>query len=528
MSPKFAKSNNQSKSNSHEESLDAANQLLNESTSFETNDYDKLTFNNTLDFNKSFRQKGRRISGSVQNENTRTEQNILTNSNTIFYQGFDPDDIRNQTKNSRYVTDKYSVGVQYDEPIIDSLTINVSLDVEQEKKIKSTKAFDFDSTLETYSIENDALSSYLTSNRNTIWAKSGVSISKEKFNFDIKFGQAITRFDNHSLYLGNKVDLNKNYILPVADIFGGYNFTKTKAIWINYNYSVYYPEASQILPVENIANPLNTFIGNPNLDPTKYHQLYFSFRDFDYATRSGYSIYMGGSAYDNQIVSSTTYDVNRKRTTTYENIAGTYQSWLGFNWNKTLKNGEHSFKFGLGANGHYDLNKGYTNGELFEAKDFSITPRANFTYDYGELFSINSSYRYTISDTKYSNYVVSSASRFIHSFNMQITNYWPKNWIFGNDFGYTYNSNIADGFKKDFFLWNTSLAYSFYNKKFTAKVKVYDILNQNQSTTRTITPTAIRDEENIVLKRYAMFSLTYKIEKFAGKEKKSNGSRFMW
>ncbi|WP_281636148.1 hypothetical protein [Flavobacterium marginilacus] len=40
---------------------------------------------------------------------------------------------------------------------------------------------------------------------------------------------------------------------------------------------------------------------------------------------------------------------------------------------------------------------------------------------------------------------------------------------------------------------------------------------------RTITPTTIRDEENTVLKRYVMFSLTYKIEKFADKERKSNG-----
>ena len=152
-----------------------------------------------------------------------------------------------------------------------------------------------------------------------------------------------------------------------------------------------------------------------------------------------------------------------------------------------------------------------------------LTPRASFTYDYGELFTINPTYSYTINYTKYSNYVVSSASTFVHKFNVLVTNYWPKNWVFGNDFGYTYNSNIADGFKKDFYLWNTSLAYSFYNKKFTAKVKVYDLLNQNQNATRTITPTAIRDEENIVLKRYAMFSLTYKIEKFAGKEKKSSG-----
>lgn len=528
MSPKFAKSNNKSRTTSFEESIDDAGQLLNESNSFVTNDYDRISFSNTIDLNKEFRRKGRNLSASIQNENNRGQQHNLTDSNTVFYQGTEPDDIRNQIKDTRTTGDKYSLGLQYNEPVIDSVNVFVSLDVEQEKKLDARKAFDFDAVSETYTIGNDLLSNYMTSTRNTIWAKTGISIQRSKLRLYVTGGQAVTKFDNHSLYLGNVVDLNKNYVLPVFDVWGGYNFTKTMGIWINYNYDIYYPEANQVLPVANLANPLNTFIGNPNLDPNKFHRFYFSFRDFDYATRSGYSIYAGGSAYDNQIVSSTIYDENRKRTTTYENISGTYESWFGFNWNKTIKNGVHSFKFGFGANAGYDLNKGYTNGELYEANVFDITPRVNFTYDYGELFSINPTYRYTLNDTKYSNYIVSSASSFIHRFNMQVTNYWPKNWVFGNDFGYTYNSNIADGFKKDFYLWNTSLAYSFYNKKFTVKVKVYDLLNQNQNATRTITPTTIRDEENIVLKRYAMFSLTYKIEKFAGKEKKSNGSRFMW
>lgn len=526
--PKYATSNSKSVNNSHESSIDDANELLNESSSFGTNENDRQNFNNRIDFNKAFKRKGRNISASFENENTKTTIDNLTNSNTIFYQGTAPDDVRNQIKKSRNLTDNYSTEFEYSEPITDSLNVKIGLFLENNKTSESRNAFDFDSVLGTYSIENDVLSNYLTSTRNTFTPSAGFSVSKKKFNLYVNFGQAISRFDNHSLYLGNVVDLNKNYLFPTANIYGGYNFTKTKSIWVNYNYEVEFPQASQILPVENLANPLNTYIGNANLNPNKYHRGYFSFRDFDYATRSGYSLYMGGSIYDSQVVSSTIYDENRKRTTTYENISGTYESWFGFNWNKTLKKDAHSFKFGFGCNAGYDLNKGFTDGQLYEANVFDITPRVNFTYDYGELFSINPSYRYTVNDTKYSNYVVSSASSFVHKFNMQVTNYWPKNWIFGNDFGYTYNSNIADGFKKDFFLWNTSLSYSFFNKKLIAKVKVYDLLNQNQNATRTITPTTIRDEENIVLKRYAMFSLTYKIEKFAGKEKKSNGNRFMW
>jgi hypothetical protein len=67
-----------------------------------------------------------------------------------------------------------------------------------------------------------------------------------------------------------------------------------------------------------------------------------------------------------------------------------------------------------------------------------------------------------------------------------------------------------------------SLGYNFFKDQLLAKVKVYDLLDQNLNNTRTITPTAIVDSENTVLRRYLMFSLTYKIEKFAGKKKEEN------
>src|SRR5690606_36186785 len=115
-------------------------------------------------------------------------------------------------------------------------------------------------------------------------------------------------------------------------------------------------------------------------------------------------------------------------------------------------------------------------------------------------------------------YTLDGSSKFVHNLKLETTSYWPKHFVFGNDFGYTYNSNIADGFQKDFYLWNMSLGYNFFGDKLLAKVKVYDLLNQNVNATRTITPTAIQDIENTVLRRYAMFSLTYKLEKFAGKK----------
>jgi hypothetical protein len=100
--------------------------------------------------------------------------------------------------------------------------------------------------------------------------------------------------------------------------------------------------------------------------------------------------------------------------------------------------------------------------------------------------------------------------------------------VFGNDFGYNYNSQLGQGYKKDFYLWNTSLGYNFLKDRLLFKVKVYDILNQNLGTRRTISPQAIVDTENIVLKRYVMFSLTFKLDKFGGKKDKGDNDFWFW
>lgn len=527
ITPKFLKANNKYAVNSWESSVDQNDQLLNENTKQTFDESNKNNFTNSINFNKAFKKKGRSVNILFDNENSNEAANTLNKSTSIFYQNAVPTDIRNQSLNNKNLKDLYSSEITYLEPITDSLKISFNVYARSEKYSEFRKTYDYDTSFQSYSLANDKLSNSFTSTARLIAPKVGFTLDKKKFNLSFTSGTNIAQFDNQSLYLGNATNLRKNYIFPYVSANGNYRFSKSKSIYTNYEYGVNFPTASQVLPVENLANPLNTIIGNPDLNLIKNHSVFFSFRDFNMATRSGYSIHFGGDYYDNQVVSSVKYDVNRKRTTTYENVSGTYTSWFGANWNKTIKKEANSYKFGVGIYGGYDFSKGFTDGKLFEANALRLSPRVNFTYEYGELFTINPSYNFTYNDTKYTNYLLGSASNVLHKFNVQTTNYWPKNWVFGNDFGYTYNSNIANGFKKDFYLWNTSLAYSFFDKKMTAKVKVYDILNQNQSATRTITPTTIRDEENKVLKRYIMFSLTYKIEKFAGKEKPARGNRMM-
>lgn len=534
VSPDFSKSKSMSRANSFQHSVDEFGNMLNESNSDNYVENEDISFKNSIYYFKKFQKKGRNFSLNFINNNTISESDSYTNSATYFYQSDQEDDIRNQIGKNENLYDSYSFRASYKEPLNDSLSISINGRFETSKSSDIREVYDFDDLTQGFTAQNDLLS-------NSIWADTqnfnpGLRLEsrKKKMDFDVNIATSIYNFKPSSLYIGNQTVLEKKYIVPNLGGNIRFRLSKSKSLSLRYNYDETLPNASQLLPVENLANPLNTIIGNPDLDLNKNHSMSFNFSNYDYATQSGYYAWISSNYYSSRVATISSFDENRKQTTTYTNVDDTYRLSTSINWNKSHKT-ESGHKFGYSFNmwNTYNLNKGYTNAQLFEARSFNFSPGVDLSYEYGEILSINPNYSFTYNQTDYKNYFINSSSNFRHTIGMEATSYYPENWTFGNDFGYTYNSNIADGFRKDFFLWNVSLAYTFGGKKWTAKVKVYDLLNQNLSNSRSISDVAITDTENTILQRYVMFSLSYKLQNFAGKDNneprrgRRGGMRFM-
>ncbi|MFV8325322.1 outer membrane beta-barrel protein [Flavobacterium sp. ZS1P14] len=520
ITPKLKKGSTTSSSDYNKATWDDTNQLINESNSLKSLETDYTNFENNISFFKSMKKKGRFFTTNFQNINSKNDSNSLTNSTTLFYQGTNPDDIRNQKSRTINLRDKYANSIRYTEPITDSLSINFNISSYLDKTSDDKKTFDFNSGTDTYSDRSELMTNFISSSTLQITPSVGFAIRKNKFDLRVSANAFFVRADFRSLYLNSTTDLNKNFVIPDADIDFTYKLSKSKTFRGGYHSGFWIPKGDYFLSVANLENPLNTIIGNPEIRLQKNHRTNFGFENYDFQSRSGYYVYSNLTYYDINFVPSSVYNENGKQTTTYANVFGTYNANLGANWSKSIKKEAHTFGYNFGVNANLNLDKGFTNGELYAAKTLRFSSGLRLSYDYGELLSIKPSYNFSYDKTRYTNNNIGSRSNKLHNFNIETTNYWPKNWVFGNDFGYSYNSNISGGFKKDFYLWNTSLSYKFYNDKMTFKVKVYDILNQNQSTMRTITPTAVIDTENTVLKRYAMFSLLYKFQNFAIKKDK--------
>ena len=527
LSPSFTKSEIKNKNSGFDATFNESGTALNENTNNNNWSSNKNTFKNSLYFYKQLKKKGRGINFSLSNENSKNDSELLTKTTTTFLQSGNTSDNRDQFRIDNSKNDSFRAEIGYSEPLRDSLSFNFKTTYNYKKSNDTRETFDFDNGLNSYSNFNDLLSNDIISTTSSVTPMVGIRLQKKKIRGSIWFGTEITNFDNQSNYLLNTTTVNKNYMYPKMNGYLSVTLGKSKSIYTYYSYEVNLPSANQILPFENLANPLNTIIGNADLKPNENYSIYTNFNNYDYATRSGFYAYAGGDYNVNQIVASTTYDADFKATTTYQNVDRAYNTYVGFSLNKSLKKEKRTFKYGLGLQFDYNYDQGLTNAELFESKGLTLSPRANISWSIDEMITINPSYRYTYINNDFTNYVIDNTKNFKHSAKLEITSYWPKKVVLGSDFGYNYNSNIADGFKKDFYLWNLSLGYNFFQDKLLAKVKVYDVLNQNISETRTITPTAITDMENTVLQQYAMFSLTYKLEKFGGKKKDSNGIMFM-
>ncbi len=518
--PKFTKNNSRSRSSSDRKSFNDLG-LVNESSSFDDNLNENFTISNNLYLNRRFKKKGRNFGLAFNNSHRRNDSDNRTQSVTNYFQ--DPNltsDLRSQKLLNANDENSYYARIGYSEPINDSLTSTLRISYDWNEKADFRNTYDFDVNASDYSLKNELLSYDLSSKITKLNPSLSFNLRKKKLRGGIEFGTQIIKMDNVSNYLNSENSINRTYVFPSANANVNYTLSKSKSIYASYRFNVEVPSANRLMPLIDLSNPLSIVTGNPNLTPEKRHNVYFNFNNYDYATKSGMYVYFGGNYHENQIVYSTVYDpIDLISRTTFENLTSMASGYAGISYDKNIKVGEHNFKVGVELDGDYDYDKGLTNNELYVSKGYVISPKINLAWEYGELLTLNPSYQYQYSYTKFSNYVIENSSNFRHYLKLETTTRWPKNVVFGNDFGYTYNSNIADGFKKDFYLWNMSLGYNFFGEKLLAKVKVYDLLDQNLSATRTITPTSIQDLENTVLKRYVMFSLTYKIEKFGGKKK---------
>ncbi len=503
-----------------------ANDLLNQSTSKSTSESNQNNANASALFSKRFAKKGRVFNASLRGSVNQSNTDRISLLNTEFLQTGN-NDYRNQLSQNQTSSNTFSYGFDYKEPISDSAKISLGVDFRTEYSKSLRNVNDFNAVSGDYDVYNQLLSNTMLQKQNSLIPEVSYRLEKKKLTLRAFFNVDIVGMDVDALYNATNYQLSKNYYLPEYSLGFRYKFSDRRRLNINHNATYSIPTAVQLTPYQDVSNPLLTQTGNPDLKNTWLNNTSISYDDFNQVKNLNLFANASFSYYNNQITSQRTYDAEGKQYLTYGNISGNKNVSLGFGATKTYKFGANKLSVTPRFRMTYGFQKGFIDQEIYSSNTYSVSPSLAFSYEIKDKLLLRPSYRFSYNSSKYQNYSVDGRNTSSNRFKLEMTNYLGENWVIGNDFDYSTNSNMAPGYKKNFYFWNASVGYSFFQKQFTAKVKVYDLLNQNQSVQRLITDTYIEDREDLILKRYVMFSLTWKLNKFGGKyvEKKKKAKK---
>lgn len=341
-------------------------------------------------------------------------------------------------------------------------------------------------------------------------------------NFGISLNPSMSRSEN---LINNEKSIPTRWVwnfAPYARV--RFKMSKTRSLQLNYRASTSQPSMNQLQPVADKSNPLRIVQGNPNLKPSFTQRLHARYNDFNQEAQRSIMAMVSAQYTLNSIISMT--DFNNEtggQITTYGNVNGVWNVFAMGMISVPLRN-KH-FYYSTHLNTRYSSTVGYNNKEYNRSGTFSVNVSPGMTYR-TDVVELQLRPNYNIQTTH--NTVNTKNDLTVHRyggwFNGNIT--LPFGLSFNTDLNFSASKGYTDGYNTEQWLWNASVSYEFLKgRQASITARVYDILGQRKSISRSVTANYIQDSESNTLTRYAMFTFAYRFNTFGSDKNLPKGAR---
>lgn len=495
---------------------------LNESSS-SRNAYN---FNNSILYRHSFRKKGRTFSVNLNTGINNQDGESFADSYSLYYKG--PSNLSDTIRQFNDQTTKgyqLSSSVNYTEPVGKKGAI---LEFRYNPSYSSNK-----SDKETYFI-NDVSGKYSefdTSLSNVfdntfLRQRGGISYRKGDRNKQISFGldiQSAKLKSNQVFPYTANVEKSFFNFLPNANI--NLPLSKKENIRIFYRANTREPSVTQLQDVINNTNPLLISTGNPNLKQAFSHSLGGRYTLTNATKSKSFFINFFGSAASNYVATATYIakkdSILTPSVTLYKGSQLTKPVNLDGQWNlNTFITYAMPLKFiktnmNLNASVTYNRNPGLINNQAGITKSTNFATGAVFASNISQYVDFTVSYNANINKAKNTLQPQLNNNYFMSTAGIKLNLLSKKGWLLNNDISNQSYKGLSDGFNQNYWLWSMAIAKKILKKQAgEIRLAVFDLLNQNQSITRTVAETYIEDKNTKVVKQYFMLTFTYNLKNF--------------
>ncbi|HEU5148605.1 MAG TPA: outer membrane beta-barrel protein [Chryseosolibacter sp.] len=467
---------------------------------------DKASFNGNLLFRHRFSTKGRSLAFSLLFGANQNKTAGLLNALNTFHGDSPGQDIVQQTNDQSTRFQRYGATVSYTEPLGNQRYLEANYSYNKNRNDVGRDVFDIANGESTF---NETLSQEYDNDYEYHRAGLNFRIAHNDYNFVAGANLQQSALSGEREGMADQTSRTFTNLLPAVRFH--YNFSNTRHLRFDYETSVSEPDIQQLQPVVDNSDPLNIYIGNPDLRPSYSQSWRLNYAAFNPVSFINFFVFTDIDLTSNAITNGQSVDERLVRTIMPVNVDRNLRINTNANFAVPVKG--LGSRINLSASFRRENATTILNDEENGIAQTSAGGTLRYTYEYKEVFDIALSATLRHQQTRYD--FDQPGQTFLNSVYAAEGNlHFLKNYSLNANFDYLLYQDRSAGFEQDIPLLNLSVSRFFLkNKSGELKVAVMNVFDQALGVDQTASSNYLERVTTNSLGRYLMVSFTYALNK---------------